>query len=49
MRHGGDVREAREAGVRTVAVTWGWHPRERLERACPDVLIDKPEDLLRFC
>ncbi|HNU86249.1 MAG: HAD family hydrolase [Pseudomonadota bacterium] len=45
----GDVREAREAGVRTVAVTWGWHPRERLERACPDVLIDKPEDLLRFC
>ncbi|MGE5854981.1 MAG: HAD family hydrolase [Syntrophaceae bacterium] len=42
----GDVREAREAGVRTVAVTWGWHPRERLERAKPDAIIEKPEDLL---
>jgi len=44
----GDVREAREAGVKTVAVTWGWHPRERLERAKPDAFIEKPEDLLRL-
>jgi phosphoglycolate phosphatase len=44
----GDVREAREAGVKTVAVTWGWHPRERLERAGPDAFIEKPEDLLRL-
>ena len=42
----GDIREAREAGVKTVAVTWGWHPRERLERARPDVIISTPEDLL---
>jgi phosphoglycolate phosphatase len=42
----GDVREAREAGVKTVAVAWGWHSRERLERARPDVMIDRPEDLL---
>jgi phosphoglycolate phosphatase len=42
----GDVREAREAGVRTVAVTWGWHPRERLERARPDVIVDNPGELL---
>lgn len=45
----GDVREAREAGVRTVAVTWGWHPRERLERAKPDAIIEEPEDLLDCC
>jgi len=44
----GDVREAREAGVKTVAVTWGWHSRERLERAKPDAIIEKPEDLLRL-
>jgi len=31
-----------------VAVTWGWHPRERLERATPDAFIEKPEDLLRL-
>ena len=45
----GDIREAREAGVKTVAVTWGWHPRERLERARPDVIVERPEDLLRCC
>ena len=42
----GDIREAREAGVKAVAVTWGWHPRERLERAKPDAFIEKSEDLL---
>ena len=45
----GDIREAREAGVKTVAVTWGWHPRERLERARPDVIVEKPGDLLALC
>jgi phosphoglycolate phosphatase len=42
----GDIREAREAGVRTVAVTWGWHPRSRLEKALPDVIVDEPKKLL---
>ncbi|MBM4272811.1 MAG: HAD family hydrolase [Deltaproteobacteria bacterium] len=42
----GDIREARMAGVRTVAVTWGWHSRERLETVSPDYLIETPEGLL---
>lgn len=42
----GDIREAKEAGIRTVAVTWGWHSRERLERIQPDYLVDNPLDLL---
>ncbi len=42
----GDIREAKEAGVKTVAVTWGWHPRSRLERALPDVIVDEPKNLL---
>lgn len=42
----GDVREAKNAGVKTVAVTWGWHPKERLAQAQPDYLIDTPEELL---
>jgi phosphoglycolate phosphatase len=42
----GDIKEARSAGVRTIGVTWGWHPRERLEEARPDFLIDAPEELL---
>ena len=42
----GDIREARAAGVRSVAVTWGWHSRERLAAAQPDFLVDTPEGLL---
>jgi phosphoglycolate phosphatase len=44
----GDIVEARAAGVRTVAVTWGWHSRERLVAAHPDFLVETPEDLLRM-
>lgn len=42
----GDVREARQAGVGAVAVTWGWHGRERLESVSPDYIIDRPGELL---
>jgi len=42
----GDVKEAKSAGVKAVAVTWGWHPKERLALAGPDFLIDSPEELL---
>lgn len=41
----GDIKEAREAGVKTVAVTWGWHSKERLKKADPDYLIEAPGDL----
>ncbi|MDO8723575.1 MAG: HAD family hydrolase [Syntrophales bacterium] len=44
----GDIKEGRMAGVRTVAVTWGWHSREKLEAAAPDYLIDTPEELLQI-
>ena len=42
----GDIKEARLAGVKTVAVTWGWHSKEKLETASPDYLIETPNDLL---
>lgn len=44
----GDIKEAKMAGVRTVAVTWGWHSREKLEAARPDYLVDTPEELLNL-
>ena len=44
----GDIKEARSAGVRTVAVTWGWHSRERLVAARPDFLVETPEGLLKI-
>ncbi len=42
----GDILEARAAGIGSVAVTWGWHSRERLAAAGPDFLVDTPEELL---
>jgi phosphoglycolate phosphatase len=42
----GDIKEARAVGIKTIAVTWGWHSREMLVTAKPDHLIDRPEELL---
>jgi phosphoglycolate phosphatase len=42
----GDVLEAREAGVTSVAVTWGWHAEGQLQRASPDHIVRSPQDLL---
>jgi phosphoglycolate phosphatase len=42
----GDIREARRAGVKAIAVTWGWHNRQILETVYPDYLIDTPYALL---
>jgi phosphoglycolate phosphatase len=44
----GDIGEAKEAGVRTVAVTWGWHTRDRLTLSAPDLIIDSPDELLQL-
>ena len=42
----GDIREGQAARIRTVAATWGWHPKERFEGVGADHIIDTPEDLL---
>ncbi|WP_424933596.1 HAD-IA family hydrolase [Amaricoccus macauensis] len=40
-----DMVMAREAGARTVGVSWGYHPRERLAAAGADVIIDSYSEL----
>jgi len=42
-----DIETARNAGMRAVAVTWGFHDRERLMAAGADVMVDTPEELVR--
>ncbi len=42
----GDIVEARRAGVRTLAVTWGWHDEAQLVAAAPDRIARRPEELL---
>ncbi len=42
----GDVNEAHAAGVRSIAVTWGLHPTETLEKGNPHAIVDEREELL---
>lgn len=42
-----DVEAARAAGVRAIAVTWGYDSRADLERAAPDVLVTALTELSR--
>jgi phosphoglycolate phosphatase len=42
----GDMIEGKLGGAKTVAVTWGWHSRERLLSGKPDFVIDEPGELV---
>jgi len=44
----GDVIEGKKAQVKTVAVTWGFHDKEKLEKEQPDFMVEKPNDLLKL-
>jgi phosphoglycolate phosphatase-like HAD superfamily hydrolase/8-oxo-dGTP pyrophosphatase MutT (NUDIX family) len=41
-----DIRAARQAAVKSIAVTWGHQSRERLEAAGPDAVVHSPGQLL---
>jgi phosphoglycolate phosphatase len=43
---GRDIEACRQVGVKVIAVTWGFEPRETLAKAHPDYLIDDPSELL---
>jgi phosphoglycolate phosphatase len=42
----GDIVEAKEADVHTIATSWGWHSATRLLEAHPEYLVDEPAELL---
>ncbi len=42
----GDIKEARQAQTKAVAVTWGWHTKRELIHTNPDYIVDQPSDLL---
>ena len=41
-----DILEAKKASVKSIAVTWGYHSREKLEKAMPDFLVNTPYEIL---
>jgi len=43
----GDIMEARECGVKSIAVTWGFHDEKTLLKANPEKIISNPGDLVK--
>jgi phosphoglycolate phosphatase len=43
----GDIMEARECGVKSIAVTWGFHDEKTLQKAKPEKIINNPGDLIK--
>ena len=43
-----DLETARRAGMRPIAVTWGYHDSAALAAAGPDARADTPDDLARL-
>jgi phosphoglycolate phosphatase len=41
-----DIEACKKAGIRIIAVTWGFDPKEILAQSHPDYLIDNPSELL---
>lgn len=43
----GDIFEANEVGINSVAVTWGFHTREILAESSPKFYVKKPVEILK--
>ncbi|MBE6593935.1 MAG: HAD family hydrolase [Ruminococcaceae bacterium] len=43
-----DIRTAQNAGMLSVAVSWGFRSKETLIECAPDVIIDRPSELLEI-
>jgi phosphoglycolate phosphatase-like HAD superfamily hydrolase len=41
-----DIREAHKAGVNSIAVNWGYHPKDKLLQASPGHVVNAPEDIM---
>lgn len=41
-----DIEMARNAGIASVGVAWGYHPFEALSEACPSAIVDDFEGML---
>ncbi|MBS3089707.1 HAD hydrolase-like protein [Candidatus Pacearchaeota archaeon] len=41
----GDIKEGKEAKVKTAAVTWGYHTRKQLLSVKPDYIFSKPSQI----
>lgn len=42
----GDILEAHKAGIKTIAVTWGYHKEELLKQHNPEAIVNSAKELL---
>ncbi len=40
-----DVEAAKKTGIKVIGVSWGYNTREALQKAHPDYIVEKPEEL----
>jgi len=43
-----DIDAGKKAGVTTIAVTWGYQPKEKLKKSKPDLIIDDLGSLIKI-
>jgi phosphoglycolate phosphatase len=43
-----DVKTGKNAGVRTCGVLWGFRERDELEKAGADIIISKPQEIIKY-
>ncbi len=43
-----DIQTGRNAGMKTLAVTWGYQPKEMLAAENPDFIADTPQDIIEY-
>jgi len=43
----GDILEARECGIKSIAITWGFQDAETLQKAKPAKIVNMPEELIK--
>ena len=43
-----DIQAGKKAGIKTIAVSWGYNTKDALERENPDYLIDSPLELKKI-
>ena len=40
-----DIEACRDAGVKIIAVTWGWDPHDAIKNNSPDFIANEPQDI----
>ena len=43
-----DVQTGKNAGMKTIAVTWGYQPKSLLKDEYPDFMANKPQDIINY-